>query len=253
MVKGILIAHSSLVIEERHELFTLAVLTYLYVHSENHPKPGHDIAALIAWDVENVEKTPEFVIDCNRNFEKQGGIFHAEMMTIEKALHKTQTTDNKEPEDNPKEHFDRVKKRLSNTTLYASLEPCPFCTMGISWVRIPKVIYFMDDPGMRDCETYTPIISFPQEFFIGRQLTSLISSKLPLATEINQDLKEIVLQDIVNKYVILLPNGKKLIDLDRYLVEKGVFKSAHDQFFSFQIKYSQNNQLFRDLQNFLRR
>ena len=76
---------SSSIIEERHEILMLGVLSYLHLQA-NCSKPGHEIAALLAWDVEDVEKTPEFVIDCNRNFEKQGNIFHAEIMTIEAAF-----------------------------------------------------------------------------------------------------------------------------------------------------------------------
>lgn len=133
------------IIEERHQLFILGVLSYLYNRLDMHPKPGWDIGALIAWDVENVDHTPEFVIDRNQNFDKQGNIFHAEIMTIEKAALKKKSL-HLDPSETPEELHKQHGLRLTNATLYSSLEPCPFCTMGITWARIPKVVYFMEDP-----------------------------------------------------------------------------------------------------------
>src|SRR5690348_12472309 len=137
-------SNHSAIVEERHHLFILGVLSYLYNQQDVQPKPGWDIAALIAWEVENIDQTPEFVIDRNRNFEKQGNIFHAEIMTIDKAVAKKRSL----LIDSSITVEERHKKqglRLSNATLYSSLEPCPFCTLGISQSRIPNVIYFMQD------------------------------------------------------------------------------------------------------------
>jgi len=41
------------------------------------------------------------------------------------------------------------------------------------------------------------------------------------------------------------------VDLNRYLADKKIFKSAHDYFFSYQIKYHQNSELFKNLQSAL--
>ncbi len=249
----LLLAHSpsaakdSPIVEERHELFVLAILSFLYQNSENDQKLGHDIAALIAWNVDDVEHTPEFVIDCNRRFEKQGTIFHAELQTIEQALLKKQRplADAADPERSYRE----VSQRLAQATLYSSLEPCAFCTMGISWSRIPKVIYFMNDPWTRDSYTYEPLISFPQEFSAGRQLTQLSPSSLPLAIAENRALKELVLQNSSNQYVTIEADGRKIVDFRRYFEDrkKDLFKSGHEQFSSYLVRYDQNRELFKNL------
>lgn len=221
------------IVEERHQLFILGVLSYLHRTQDIEPKPGWDIAALIAWDVENVDQTPEFVIDRNRNFEKQGNIFHAEIMTIEKAVAKKRL-----PVDLTKtaeQLHKEVGYRLANANLYSTLEPCPFCTLGISHSRIKNVIYFMQDPTARDKDTYAPL-SLPQEF-CGRKLTSTQSSTHPLALQTNQELRNLM--------------ARKEIDFARYFLErqKELAKEAHEIFIHYEVVHEQNRDLYNNLIN----
>jgi len=224
-----LFADISPVVEERDHLFILATLSYLYNRLEVRPKPGWDIAALIAWDVENVDSTPEFVIGRNRNFEKQGNIFHAEIMAIEQAaLKKKSIPDSSKTV----EEFHRQNSlKLKNATLYSSLEPCPFCRLGITSARIPKIIYFMDDPTTRDKTSYEPI-ALPNEF-CGRFLTKAHSSTLDLAIETNRELKELL----------------SSIDFALYFKERlePILKLAYELFHSYEIKYEQNRELYQNL------
>lgn len=55
-------------------------------------------------------------------------IAHAEMLVIQEAAQKVGNW------------------RLTGTTLYVTLEPCPMCAGAIVLARIPKVVYAADDP-----------------------------------------------------------------------------------------------------------
>ncbi len=238
-------SNSSPIIEERHQLFILGVLSYLHNHLDVQPKPGWEIAALIAWDVENIDQTPEFVIDRNRNFEKQGNIFHAEIMTIEKAVAKKQSVidSTKTMEENHKQQG----LRLTNATLYSTLEPCPFCTLGISQSRIPNVIYFMQDPTTRDKDTHDPL-PLPKEF-CGRKLTSVNPSSLSLAIQTNQELRSLPLQNPPGKYVITQSDGRNVIDFGRYFIErqKELLQAAYEMFCCYEVIHDQNKDLYNKL------
>ena len=50
-------------------------------------------------------------------------------------------------------------RRLLNTTLYVTLEPCVMCSGAISLARIPKVVYGADDPKGGACNTLYRILS----------------------------------------------------------------------------------------------
>lgn len=236
------------IVEERDQLFILGVLTYLHNQSDMHPKSGHDIAALIAWNVENVDKTPEFVINRNRNFEKQGNIFHAEIMTIEKAALKEfdSCIDSLHPAEK------QYSRRLANATLYSSLEPCPFCIMGITVARIPKVIYFMEDPGLRDSKTHSSLFPFPNEF-LGKKIPELIPSSLPLAEKVNKELREMLLQNPSGRYVATLSNGQTVLDFRHYFEEqlKELLALGHELFYSYEIIHDKNKELYNNLKRAL--
>jgi len=234
------------IVEERDNLFTLGVLSYLYHRLETEPKPGWHIAALIAWDVEDINRTPDFVIERNQNFEKQGNIFHAEIMAIEKASQK-----NKSLSVSSSLTREEINKRLgmTTTTLYTSLEPCPLCKMGATWSRIPKVVYFMDDPGIRNIETYAPV-SLPQKF-CGRMLIQVNPSSLPLALKINQELRDLFSQESPEGYVITLPSGEKILNFAKYFEEhlEELLRCGHELFCSYEILYDQNKDLYAKLVN----
>lgn len=231
------------IVEERNHLFTLGVLSYLYNRLESQPKPCWEIAALIAWDVENINQTPDFVIERNQNFEKQGNIFHAEIMAIEKASLK-----NKSLSMNSSLTREEINKRLGMTTstIYTSLEPCPFCTMGITWSRIPKVIYFMADPSIRS-ESYDRV-SLPSEF-CGRTLTQVNPSTHPLASKINQELRDLFFQDQLQKDALAVSGGEKVRNVADYFKEhlEDLLRSGQQLFCSYEIIYDQNKDLYAKL------
>ena len=64
------------------------------------------------------------------NLREQSGnpIAHAEMLVIQEASQKLGNW------------------RLTDTTLYVTLEPCPMCAGAIVLARIPKVVFAADDP-----------------------------------------------------------------------------------------------------------
>lgn len=64
------------------------------------------------------------------NLREQSGnpIAHAEMLAIQEASQKLGNW------------------RLTDTTLYVTLEPCPMCAGAIVLARIPKVVFAADDP-----------------------------------------------------------------------------------------------------------
>jgi tRNA(Arg) A34 adenosine deaminase TadA len=233
-------------IEERDHLFILGVLSYLYNRLEIYPKPCWNIAALIAWDVENINRTPDFVIERNQNFEKQGNIFHAEIMAIEKASLK-----NKSLSVNSSLTREEIDKRLgmTNATLYASLEPCPFCKMGITWSRIPKAVYFMADPSIRERETYDPV-PLPREF-CGRTLTQVNPSSLPLALKVNQELRELFSQNPPEKYIATIPGGQRAVSIANYFNEhlEELLRWGHELFCDYEVIHDHNKDLYAKLVN----
>src|ERR1700682_1328948 len=64
--------------QARDRLLMLGAMSYMYAGFAEVPSPGLDISAVIAWGVDDPTRTPEFLLDRKRNFEKQGDIFHAE-------------------------------------------------------------------------------------------------------------------------------------------------------------------------------
>lgn len=138
---------------------------------------------------------------------------------------------------------------MTSTTLYTSLEPCPFCTMGVTWSRIPKVVYFMEDPSIRNIETYAPI-SLPKEF-CGRTLTEVNPSSLPLASKINQELRDLLSQDLSERYIVILSGGKKAINIAKYFKEhlEELLRWGHELFCSYEVIYDQNKDLYAKLIN----
>jgi tRNA(Arg) A34 adenosine deaminase TadA len=173
-------AGSATALEERHELLTLAAVASAYVGRDARPIPGYTIAALIAWDVDNLQKTPEFVLDRNRNFEFQGDIHHAEINTIRQAYAKKRRYD-LAPSAGPEERYQAYGRTLADVTLYTSLEPCPMCAMTMLLSRVPKAIYFMEDPGLRDPVTRATRIVLPDSVY-GRTLVQVRSGLVEATT-----------------------------------------------------------------------
>jgi len=225
------------IIEERHDLFMLAVMSYLYSDLPTHPRPGADIAGLIAWDVENEQETPEFVIERNRNFERHSNISHAEIMVIEKAIAKRRPFNEPLSATNA-EKSQRYSFLLANATLYCSLEPCLFCQTGMSLSRIPNAFYFMEDVVMRN-EIQQFCSSLPDRI-LGRKKTQCVLSTLPLAIQANNDMREILLKEPV-------PTTAHFV---KYLEEYGssIYTTAYEQLSGYEVQHSQNKELLENLQ-----
>lgn len=52
--------------------------------------------------------------------------------------------------------------RLTDCTLYVTLEPCPMCAGAIVQARLPRVIYATDDPKAGACHTLYNITDDPR-------------------------------------------------------------------------------------------
>lgn len=233
------------IIAERDELFMLATLAYLYERLQSYPKAGYDIGSLLAWDVEDTEHTPEFVIDHNRNFEMQGEIFHAEISTLQKAILKKQN--GSIPSSiSPRELYLDYTYRLAHATVYTFLEPCPMCAMTLLLARVPRVIYFMEDSGLRDPMTHEVKNPLPSESY-GRKISTCLSS-LPLALSVQKALYEEFLNDAPEIFPSTLHHHKGPHILD-YIAAKGreIFQSAREQLFSTIAKHEENKKLLENI------
>jgi tRNA(Arg) A34 adenosine deaminase TadA len=201
------------VINERHELFMTAAAAFVYVNLSTLPRPGHNIAALIAWNIDVVEKTPDFVIDRNRNFEYQGEIHHAEINTMRRAYEKRKNYD-LAPSASQMGRTDSYSRLLANSTLNTTLEPCPMCATTMLLASIPRAIYFMEDPGLRDPKPpHNLTIQVPDAVF-GRRLVQMRSS-MKEAEDANNKMWDTAMP-LMPKFRItdyLAPNGKDVFEL----------------------------------------
>jgi len=76
----------------------------------------------------------------NRRERDQDPLAHAEILAISQAAHNTGLW------------------RLSDTTIYVTLEPCPMCAGAIVNARIPRVVYGCDDPKAGAAKTLYTIL-----------------------------------------------------------------------------------------------
>ncbi len=53
--------------------------------------------------------------------------------------------------------------RLSDVTLYVTMEPCPMCTGAIINARIPRVVYGVSDPRAGACGSLVNLPAYPLE------------------------------------------------------------------------------------------
>ena len=53
--------------------------------------------------------------------------------------------------------------RLSDCTLYVTLEPCPMCAGAVVNARLPRVVYGAKDPRMGACGSLLDLSAYPLE------------------------------------------------------------------------------------------
>ncbi len=169
------------IIQERHALLMLAALSHAYAGLDQ--PLGHDISAVLAWNVNDTKSTPEFVINRNRNNEKQGDVYHAEVNALHSAYEKRREY-NVPPLATATERRALFDGRLSTATIYTTLEPCPMCTTTITMAKVPQAVFCMDDPGLRDSVAHETKIPVPTSFY-GRRL-DVVRSDLSACTLANQ-------------------------------------------------------------------
>jgi len=92
---------------------------YMKAALEEAKKAGEDIpvGAVLVYNDEIIAKAH------NRKELEQDATSHAEIIVIKEASKKLQN------------------RRLNNTVLYVTLEPCPMCAAAILYGRIPKVVF----------------------------------------------------------------------------------------------------------------
>ena len=93
-----------------------------------------------------VVRGEELLASTHNLCERQGmATAHAELLAIEAACKKTGSW------------------RLSDCTLYVTLEPCPMCAGAIVNARIPRVVFASKDPRMGACGSLLDLASYPLE------------------------------------------------------------------------------------------
>jgi len=225
--------------QERDHLLMLAALSYTYASLTDRPPEGYDISALIAWNVQDLNKTPDFIIDRNRNYEKQGEVFHAEANVIRTAYDKMRDF-NIAPSLAGSERYLRYTNDLKNATLYTTLEPCPMCETTITMAKIPLAIFCMEDPGLREAVTphdTKPDLKVPTKFY-GRELV-----------EKHSDLADCSQAD-VSMWKTVEGGAPGSFQITSYIHQNSekIFRPAWDELACSKSKYPENSQLLIELQ-----
>ncbi len=222
-------------IKERDRLFMLAAMSYTYAGRDETPPPGYDISAVIAWEADDPNHTPEFVIDRNRNYEKQGEVFHAEANAIRAAYEKKRNFSIPPTASGDERRVSYVGD-FKNATLYTTLEPCPMCATTITMAKIPRATFCMDDPGLRDRKTHDTVINVPTRFY-GRSLRENRST-LPICNYANTAMWRTVEETKPSAF-----------EITTYLkLNVGtIFKPAWDELACGKVQYLQNDKLLSAL------
>ena len=233
-------AQYAAVFTEREELLMTATLAVAYVNLSRTPKQGYDIAALIAWGVDDVGKTPEFVFGHNKNFEYRGDIHHAEINTM-RAAYELKRNPNVDPRD-PDKVVASYRCVLANTALYTTLEPCPMCASTMLLARVPRAVYFMEDPGIRDPNSHEVTVPIPKSVY-GHTLKQERSA-LKEAEEANHRMWKAATGPPYDNY-FRGPSGARHFDITAYLTIRGkeLFGPGYQRLQKFKVQNSENRDL----------
>jgi tRNA(Arg) A34 adenosine deaminase TadA len=215
----------------------------MYANLKNKPSPGYDISAAIAWDVADPDKTPEFVFNRNRNYEKQGEIHHAEINTLRSAYDKMYHLD-VSPTASDDERHKLYTDDFQNAVLYTTLEPCPMCLTTMILAKVPSVIFCMDDPGLRDAETHHTSVRVPTAFY-GRKLAKE-RSDLPICRDANRAMW----QTAEHSQATAGSASTTAFSITSYIHDRreDIFKPAWDELRCYKATYRQNEGLLLALQ-----
>lgn len=229
--------------QERVWLLMLGAMSYMYGNLKDEPSPGYDISAAIAWDVDDPNKTPAFVFNRNRNYEKQGEIYHAEINTLRTAYEKMHHFD-VPPTASDDERQALYKDDFKNAVLYTTLEPCPMCLTTMILAKVPSAIFCMDDPGLRDMNTHQTSINVPTAFY-GRKFAEK-RTDLPICRNANRAMWRTVQQSQPTP-----GNGPSTtFSITSYIHDKrvAIFKPAWDELRCYKIQYPEDEGLLSALQ-----
>jgi tRNA(Arg) A34 adenosine deaminase TadA len=226
------------IIEERDEVLMLAAMSYAYAGLGS--AIGYDIAALIAWNVDDTNATPPFVLDRNRNYERQGDIYHAEINTLRSA-YEMKHDFHIPPRATGPERYAEYAQALTGATLYTTLEPCPMCATTITMAKIPRALFCMEDPGLRDTKTHATVIVVPTAFY-GRRLGEE-RSELPECQRANRAMWKAVETQPPSEGDP--DKAKSAFSITTYLTENGhaVFGPAWKRLSCWRPKYPENASL----------
>ena len=233
-------ARYAAIFREREELLMTAAVAFAYVNLSRTPKQGYDIAAVIAWNVDVADKTPEFVFGHNKNFEYRGEIHHAEINTM-RAAYELKRDSGVDPND-PDKVFASYTYALANTTLYTTLEPCPMCANTMLLARVPRAVYFMEDPGLRDPKSHETTIAILKSVY-GRTLTQERST-MKEAEETNRRMWKDATGPPYDRY-FAGPSGARYFDITAYLAFHGkeLFGPTHKKLQEFKVLNPENREL----------
>jgi tRNA(Arg) A34 adenosine deaminase TadA len=243
-------ADPAAVIEERHELFTLATLAVTYSQLLKENPVGHPISAALAWNIEDTTRTPDFVVDMNRNLQNQSELYHAEVSTLQRAWKRKVSP--YPPGLRPVEKRSHYGSRLEKATLYTTLEPCPMCSATALMSHIPRIFFAMEDPAFRDPKTHALVQPLVGAFY-GRKIESVGSQTVwakQLNTKVWQAEEQVFSGALTDpKAVWTDSHGITRLNLISYLYREGksLFKPGYDAFTAYQVKHPENAGLYRAL------
>lgn len=177
------------ILAEREEILVLGLMSYLHARSGQSPQTGHNIASLIVLDVQEVAARPVLiVVERNRHLEKFSFVSHAELNAIQKAseeLLQAAPLAGGSPRA-PQEVRRDLLETFARATLYTSLEPCPMCSNAVLLSRIPRVVYVLEDPGLRALDGTLKFSRVPPEWAGHiRHATAYNRCALPLCSRAN--------------------------------------------------------------------
>ena len=159
-------------IKERRRLFVIAAMAHAYTRLHVQPKPGLDASTVLAWGFDKGPQPP-FIIERDRQIEREGDIYHAEVNVL-KAAYQRKSRMGFHPQTGSEERYGFYADSLAGAVVFSTLEPCPMCVTSMHMAKVARGFYCMEDPNLRDVETRELQVHLPDEFYNRRTQTSQI-------------------------------------------------------------------------------